>query len=96
MSPLVRRVIANNGGPFTFTGTCSYVVGRGEVAIIDPGPADPNHLQRLLDTVRNETVHHILVTHTHRDHSPGAKALKEATGATVVGCQPRSGLIDRS
>ena len=89
MSPLVRRVIANNGGPFTFTGTCSYVVGRGEVAIIDPGPVDPHHLQRLLDTVRNETVRHILVTHTHRDHSPGAKALKEATNARIVGCQPR-------
>ena len=89
VSPLVRRVIANNGGPFTFTGTCSYVVGRGDVAIIDPGPADPRHLQMLLDAVRNETVRHIAVTHTHRDHSPGAYALKQATGAPVVGCRPR-------
>ncbi len=89
VSPLLRRVIANNGGPFTFTGTCSYVVGRGDVAIIDPGPADPRHLQSLLAAVRNETVRHIAVTHTHRDHSPGAYALKEATGAPVVGCRPR-------
>ena len=82
-------------GPFTFTGTCSYVVGRGEVAIIDPGPADPHHLQRLLDALRDETVRHILVTHTHRDHSPGAKALKAATGARIVGCRPRPPLSSR-
>ena len=90
VSPLVRRVIANNGGPFTFTGTCSYVVGRGEVTIIDPGPADQRHLRRLLDAVRGETVRHIVVTHTHRDHCAGAYALKEVTGATVVGCPAHS------
>ena len=88
LSPLVRRVIAGNGGPMTFTGTCSYIVGRGTVAIIDPGPDDPAHIARLLDAVSGETVSHIVVTHTHRDHSPAVPAIKRATGAMVVGCGP--------
>jgi glyoxylase-like metal-dependent hydrolase (beta-lactamase superfamily II) len=88
LSPLVRRIIAGNSGPMTFTGTCSYIVGRGTVAIIDPGPDDPAHVERLLAAVRGETVSHIVVTHTHRDHSPAVPALKAATGATVVGCGP--------
>lgn len=88
LSPLVRCVIAGNGGPMTFTGTCSYIVGRGTVAIIDPGPDDPAHVARLVEAVRGETVSHIVVTHTHRDHSPAVPALKAATGATVVGCGP--------
>lgn len=88
LSPLVRRIIAGNGGPMTFTGTCSYIVGRGTVAIIDPGPDDPGHVERLLAAVRGETVSHIVVTHTHRDHSPAVPVLKAATGATVVGCGP--------
>lgn len=88
LTPLVRRVIAPNGGPMTFTGTCSYIVGRGEVAIIDPGPDDTGHRARLLAAVAGERVSHILVTHTHRDHSPGAPALKAATGALVGGCAP--------
>lgn len=88
LSPLVRRVIAGNSSPMTFTGTCSYIVGRGTVAIIDPGPDDPAHVDRLLDAVRGETVSHIVVTHTHRDHSPAVPALKAATGARIVGCGP--------
>jgi glyoxylase-like metal-dependent hydrolase (beta-lactamase superfamily II) len=88
LSPLVRRVIAGNGGPMTFTGTCSYIVGRGTVAIIDPGPDDAAHVGCLLAAVAGETVSHIVVTHTHRDHSPAVPALKAATGATVVGCGP--------
>ena len=88
LSPLVRRIIAGNGGPMTFTGTCSYIVGRGTVAIIDPGPDDPAHVERLLAAVRGETVSHIVVTHTHRDHSPAVPGLKAATGAMVVGCGP--------
>jgi glyoxylase-like metal-dependent hydrolase (beta-lactamase superfamily II) len=89
LSPLLRRVIADNGGPFTFTGTCSYIVGTGKVAIVDPGPAAAEaHLASLLDAVRGETVTHIVVTHTHRDHSPLARALKAATGAPIVGCGP--------
>jgi len=88
LSPLVRRVVAGNAGPTTFTGTCSYVVGRGRVAIIDPGPDGPDHVAALLDAVRGETVTHILASHTHRDHSPAARAIKAATGAVLVGCAP--------
>ncbi len=89
LSPRVRRLVANNGGPFTFTGTCSYIVGRGDVAIIDPGPADSSHIAALMAAVAGETVRHILVTHTHRDHAPGAALLKAATGAEVLGCPHR-------
>jgi glyoxylase-like metal-dependent hydrolase (beta-lactamase superfamily II) len=89
LSPLLRRVIANNAGPFTYTGTCSYIVGEGRVAIVDPGPAGHDeHVAALLEAVRGETVSHIVVTHTHRDHSPAARALKAQTGAPIVGCGP--------
>ncbi len=81
--PGVRRVLCDNPSPFTFTGTVSYIVGKGNVAIIDPGPIDEAHTQALLNAVRGETVTHILVTHSHNDHSPGVAALKAATGATV-------------
>jgi glyoxylase-like metal-dependent hydrolase (beta-lactamase superfamily II) len=81
--PGVRRVMANNPGPFTFKGTLSYIVGRGKVAIVDPGPDDAAHIGALLDAVGGETVTHIFVTHTHRDHSPAVPAIKAATGATV-------------
>ncbi len=81
--PGIRRIMANNPGPFTFKGTLSYIVGRGKVAIVDPGPDDAAHIGALLDAVRNETVTHIFVTHTHRDHSPAVPAIKAATGAMV-------------
>jgi len=81
--PLVRRVVCNNPSPFTFTGTVSYIVGRGNVAIIDPGPDDAAHAAALLDAVRGEKVTHIFVTHTHRDHSPNTGRIKAATGAPV-------------
>ena len=83
VAPGIRRVLTKNPGPFTFTGTLSYIVGRGKVAIIDPGPDDAAHIGALLDAVRGETVTHIFVTHTHRDHSPAVPAIKRATGATV-------------
>ena len=86
VSPLIRRVVAGNAGPTTFTGTCSYIVGRGRVAIVDPGPDLPDHVAALLAAVRGETVTHILVSHTHRDHAPAARALQAATGAAIVGC----------
>ena len=89
LSPLVRRLVANNGGPFTFTGTCTYLVGRGDVTVIDPGPADSTHIAALMQALAGETVRNILVTHTHRDHAPGAALLKAATGAAVVGCPRR-------
>ena len=83
LSALVRRVTCNNPSPFTFTGTNSYIVGRGSVAIIDPGPADPEHIEALLKATEHETISHILITHTHGDHSPGARLLKERCGAPV-------------
>lgn len=86
MSPRVRRILAGNPGPMTFTGTCSYVVGSGEVAVIDPGPALPEHIDALLHALRHESISHILVTHTHRDHCAAAVALKAATGAKIIGC----------
>jgi glyoxylase-like metal-dependent hydrolase (beta-lactamase superfamily II) len=81
--PGVRRVLCNNPSPFTFSGTVSYIVGRGKVAIIDPGPDNEAHAKALLEAVRRETVTHILVTHTHNDHSPNTGRIKTATGATV-------------
>src|SRR5258707_13955826 len=86
VSPLIRRVIANNPGPFTFTGTGTYIVGRGEVAVIDPGPDDPAHLRAILTAVAGERVTHIVITHHHADHSPLAGPLKAATGAPIYGC----------
>lgn len=88
LSPLVRRMVAGNAGPMTFTGTCTYVVGTGEVVVIDPGPDKKDHMTALLKALRGETITSILVTHTHKDHSPGARALKEATGAKICGCPP--------
>jgi glyoxylase-like metal-dependent hydrolase (beta-lactamase superfamily II) len=86
--PGVRRLLANNPSPFTFKGTVSYIIGHGNVGIVDPGPADEQHIAALLAAVRNESVTHILVTHTHRDHSPAAMAVKAATGATIIGEGP--------
>jgi glyoxylase-like metal-dependent hydrolase (beta-lactamase superfamily II) len=86
VSPLIRRVVANNPGPFTFKGTGTYIVGKGEVAVIDPGPDDPAHLAALLAAVAGERVTHILITHHHSDHSPLAGPLKAATGAAIYGC----------
>jgi glyoxylase-like metal-dependent hydrolase (beta-lactamase superfamily II) len=82
-APGVRRILCNNPSPFTFKGTVSYIVGRGRVAIVDPGPIDESHIAALLDAVRGETVTHIFVTHTHRDHSPAAARIKAVTGAPV-------------
>lgn len=88
VAPGVRRVLCDNPSPFTFRGTVSYIVGRGAVAIVDPGPDDPRHVAALLDAVRHETVTHILVTHTHVDHSPAASRIKAETGAITLGEGP--------
>ncbi|MEE8631633.1 MULTISPECIES: MBL fold metallo-hydrolase [Methylobacterium] len=88
VSPLVRRLVCPNAGPFTQSGTCTYVVGHGHVAVIDPGPDHPEHRAALLAALDGETIAAILVTHTHRDHSPGARPLQAATGAPIVGCGP--------
>jgi glyoxylase-like metal-dependent hydrolase (beta-lactamase superfamily II) len=81
--PGVRRVLCDNPSPFTFTGTVSYIVGRGKVAIVDPGPDSEAHAKALLGAVRGETVTHVFVTHTHKDHSPNTARIKAATGARV-------------
>jgi glyoxylase-like metal-dependent hydrolase (beta-lactamase superfamily II) len=91
ISPGIRRIVARNPSPFTFKGTGTYVVGRGEVAVIDPGPVLDEHVTALLEGLAGEHVTHILVTHTHRDHSPAAKPVKAATGATTFGFGPHMG-----
>lgn len=83
LGPLVRRVTAGNANPFTFRGTNSYIVGHGHVAVIDPGPDDPAHIEALLAATSGETIEAIIVTHTHRDHSAGVPRLVAATGAPV-------------
>jgi glyoxylase-like metal-dependent hydrolase (beta-lactamase superfamily II) len=88
MSPLVRRLVAPNGGPFTFTGTCTYVVGQGDVAVIDPGPDIDAHFEALAAAIGQARVSAIVVTHTHKDHSPLARRLKALTGAPILGCGP--------
>lgn len=88
VAPLIRRRVAPNGGPFTASGTCTYVVGQERVAVIDPGPDDPAHVDALLQDLGTERVEAIVVTHTHRDHSPGARLLAARTGAPIVGCAP--------
>jgi glyoxylase-like metal-dependent hydrolase (beta-lactamase superfamily II) len=87
--PLVRRVLATNPSAFTFTGTQTYVVGAGgDVAVIDPGPAEEEHLAALVAAIGGARVSAILCTHTHRDHSPAAAPLAARTGAPIVGCAP--------
>jgi glyoxylase-like metal-dependent hydrolase (beta-lactamase superfamily II) len=85
VAPGVRRLIANNPGPFTYTGSGTYLIGEGDVAVIDPGPDDDAHLKALLAELKGERVTHILVTHTHRDHCGLARKFAEATGAPVLG-----------
>jgi len=100
LEPLVRRVLAPNASPFTFTGTQTYLVGRGtDVAVIDPGPADTSssghadtngsgHIDAILAAIGSQRVVAIMCTHTHRDHSPAARPLQAATGAPIIGCAP--------
>lgn len=100
LEPLVRRVLAPNASPYTFTGTQTYIVGAGhEVAVIDPGPddtgvaghADTNgegHVEAILKAVGDARIVAIVCTHTHRDHSPASRPLQAATGAPIIGCAP--------
>jgi len=92
VSPLIQRVIANNPGPFTFTGTGTYIVGQAEpgatVAVIDPGPLDESHLAALLAAVEGRSVSHVLVTHTHRDHAPLARPFADIVGAPILAASP--------
>lgn len=88
VAPGVRRVIAENPSPFTLYGTGTYILGSGEVAVIDPGPADAAHIAALLNAVEGEIISHILVTHTHMDHSPGCRLLKEHCDAKTYAYGP--------
>jgi len=88
VAPGIQRMTVNNPSPFTFHGTNTYILGSSSLAIIDPGPEDRAHLQALLAAIGSRPVSHIIVTHTHRDHSPLARHLREATGAPTVGFGP--------
>lgn len=85
VSPMLRRIVAPNPGPFTFHGTGTYIIGEGEVAVVDPGPELDKHIDALMAGLANERVTHILVTHTHKDHSPGCRLLKRYTDAPTHG-----------
>lgn len=94
LSPLIRRVIANNPGPFTFTGTGTYIVGAegaARAAVIDPGPDDDAHLKALSAALGDKRVSHIFITHTHRDHCGGAVKFAAAVGAPLIGAAAHPG-----
>ncbi|MEZ6022237.1 MAG: MBL fold metallo-hydrolase [Hyphomonadaceae bacterium] len=86
VSPLIRRVVANNPGPFTYKGTGVYIIGKGEVALLDPGPDTPDNLDMLMRALGDDQLTHIFVTHSHMDHSPAAHPLAKRTGAKVYAC----------
>ncbi len=88
LSPLVERITCNNPSAFTFHGTATYVVGGSSVAVIDPGPDDDDHFEAILKATAGRTISHIVITHTHRDHSPLAARLQDMTGATTYGHGP--------
>jgi glyoxylase-like metal-dependent hydrolase (beta-lactamase superfamily II) len=88
VGPRIRRVIARNPSPFTLYGTGTYILGNGQVAVVDPGPADPAHIQAILDATKGETITHVLVTHTHTDHSPGCALLKKKVAAPPTPTDP--------
>jgi glyoxylase-like metal-dependent hydrolase (beta-lactamase superfamily II) len=88
VAPGVRRIVANNPGPYTFLGTNSYLVGSGEVAVIDPGPADERHLKAIAAAIKGERLAYILITHSHRDHCSGARALQTLAGGVVAAFGP--------
>jgi glyoxylase-like metal-dependent hydrolase (beta-lactamase superfamily II) len=88
VAPGVRRIVANNPGPYTFLGTNTYVVGSGEVAVIDPGPADERHLKAVADAIKGERLVHILITHSHRDHCDGARGLQALASGEIASFGP--------
>ncbi|WP_294056716.1 MBL fold metallo-hydrolase [Sphingomonas sp.] len=88
IDPLVTRILAPNPSPYTYTGTQTYLVGEADLAVIDPGPDEPAHLDALVMAIAGRPVKAILCTHTHRDHSPASRPLQDRTGARVIGCAP--------
>ncbi|MEZ5757469.1 MAG: MBL fold metallo-hydrolase [Emcibacteraceae bacterium] len=85
ISPLIRRITANNPAPYTFKGTGTYIIGHKNVAVIDPGPDMTDHIEAIISSLKGEQISHILVTHNHTDHSPGARPLAERCGAKIYG-----------
>lgn len=95
VAPGLRRMVVENPGGFTFHGTNTYVIGSGDVAVVDPGPLNDAHFEALTRALEDESVSHILLTHTHMDHSPAARPLKEKTGARTWAFGPHgSGKLD--
>ncbi len=88
LEPLVVRVLAPNASPYTYTGTQTHIVGTTDVAVIDPGPDDPTHIEALMRVIDGRPVTAIVVTHHHRDHSPATRPLQAITGAPIVGAAP--------
>ena len=88
LEPLVQRVLANNPSPYTYTGTQTYIVGTHEVAVIDPGPDEVDHIDALMLALEGRKVIAVVCTHTHRDHSPAALPLKTKIGSPIIGCAP--------
>ncbi|MET3759861.1 MBL fold metallo-hydrolase [Sphingomonas sp. UYEF23] len=88
LEPLVARLLAPNPSPFTHTGTQVHLVGTTDLAVIDPGPDDPAHIDAIVRAIAGRPVGAIVITHTHRDHSPGSRPLAAAIGAPIVGCAP--------
>jgi len=90
VAPGIRRIVANNPGPFTGPGTGTYIIGEGDVAVIDPGPMMPDHVDAILTGLKGEHISHIIVTHTHTDHSPASRLLQHKTGAGIFAFGPHS------
>lgn len=88
VGPRIARVLAHNPSAFTYYGTQTYLLGASELAIVDPGPDLPEHLDALTEAIGGRPVAAIMCTHTHRDHSPAARPLAERTGAPIIGCAP--------
>ena len=93
VAPNIRRIVAQNPSPFTYFGTGTYIVGSGKVAVIDPGPADFDHIDAIVRATKNEEITHLVVTHTHLDHSPGCKLLIEHCDAKTYGFGPHGANI---
>ena len=90
VEPGIARVLAHNPSAFTYYGTQSYLLGEREVAVVDPGPDLPEHVDALIGAIGERPVTAIMCTHTHRDHSPASRPLAERTGAPIIGCAPLS------
>ncbi|WP_305984313.1 MBL fold metallo-hydrolase [Roseibium sp. MMSF_3544] len=94
LAPGLRRLTAQNPGPFTFHGTNTYLIGSRRLLVLDPGPALPDHIEAIAKAADGAKIEAILVSHTHMDHSPGARVLQDKTGASIIGCGPHRAARD--